>query len=113
MTISLFVENGLLEQLLEFWLAKNSFMQYEVNKNKTLIAIVNILSVNPDEQSPLIIKNLKLLVDNLIIIVKDKYSEYEEILEGDQSEKTNFDLEEDEKSKIEVINFINFFRFLN
>ena len=87
-------------------------MQYEVNKNKTLIAIVNTLSVNPDEQNPLILKNLKLLIDNLIILVKDKYSEYEDILENDQSEKTNFDLTDDEKSKVEVIfiRLYNFFR---
>lgn len=77
-------------------------MQYEVNKNKTLIAIMNTLSVNPDEQNPFILKNLKLLVDNLIIIIKDKYSEYEDVMENDQSEKTNFDLEDDEKSKVEV-----------
>jgi hypothetical protein len=47
-----------------------------------------------------------LLVDNLIKIVKDKYSEYEDVLENDQSEKTNFDLTDDEKSKVEVKNFI-------
>ena len=77
-------------------------MQYEVNKNKTLIAIIKTLSVHPDEQNPFIIKNLKLLVDNLIILVKDKYSEYEDVLGTDHSEKTNFDLTDDEKSKAEV-----------
>lgn len=78
-------------------------MQYEINKNKTLIAILNILSVNPNEQTPLITNNLKLFIDNLVIIVMDKYSEYEDILEGDQSEKTNFDLEDDEKSKKDIV----------
>lgn len=100
--MSLFAENSLIEDLLEFWLAKNSFMQYEINKNKTLIAILNILSVNPMEQNPLITNNLKLFIDNLIMIIEDKYSEYEDILEGDQSEKTNFDLDSEEKSKIDV-----------
>ncbi len=93
-----------MEELLNFWLAKNSYKQYENNKNKTLIAIVKILSINPNEQNAFIIKNFKLLIDNLIKIVKDKYSEYEDVLENDQSEKTNFELTDDEKSKVEVKN---------
>lgn len=81
-------------------------MQYETNKNKTLMAIINTLTLKPQEQNPIILKNLKLLIDNLIIIIKDKYSGCEEFTENSQSEKTNFELSSnDDKSKFEVKNF--------
>lgn len=104
--INILAENKLLEKVLDFWISKNNFSQYEVHKNKTLIAIVSIITLNPKDQHPLISMNMKLLLDSLIYLVRDKYEDFDDILEEIHSEKTNFEVEDEEiHHKNSVVNF--------
>lgn len=96
--INILSENNCLEKVLDFWLNKNNCSQFEVQKNKTLLAIISLITLNPEHQNPIITKNIKYLIDNLIILVKEKYDDFEDHME-EISEKTNFELEDDENHK--------------
>ena len=103
--IKILDENKVLNKVLDFWISKNNSTQYEVHKNKSLIAIISLLIINPKEQHELISKNIKIILDNLIILVKEKYEDINDNIEEMHSEKTNFELDEEEKTKILNVNF--------
>ena len=48
--IKILDENKVLNKVLDFWISKNNSTQYEVHKNKSLIAIISLLIINPKEQ---------------------------------------------------------------
>ncbi len=100
--ISILSENKSMDIVLEFWLNKNNFSLFEVQKNKTLLAIISLITLNPENQNPNISKNIKFLIDNLIILIKEKYDDFEDHLE-EISEKTNFELEEEENQKLNYV----------
>lgn len=101
--INILSENNALEKILEFWLNKINSSQFEVQKNKLLLAIMSLITLNPQHQNPIIAKNIKFLIDNLISLVKEKYDDFEDNME-EVSEKTNFELEDEENHKNNEVN---------
>lgn len=96
--INILSENNALDKVLEFWLNKTNSSQFEVQKNKTLIAIMSLITLNPEHQNQVIIKSTKIIIDSLISLVKEKYDDFDDNLE-EVSEKTNFELEDEENNK--------------
>ena len=109
--INILSDNNVLEKVLEFWLNKNNSSQFEVQKNKTLLAIISLITINPQNQHATIAKNMKFLIDNLISLVKEKYDDFEDNLE-EVSEKTNFELEDEENNKNNEVNYFRTFKNL-
>ena len=101
--INILCENNALEKILEFWLNKTNSSQFEVQKNKILLAIMSLITLNPQHQNPTITKNIKFLIDNLISMVKEKYDDFDDNME-EVSEKTNFELEDEENNKNNEVN---------
>jgi len=101
--LNILSENNALEKVFEFWLNKANSSQFEVQKNKTLLSIMSLITLNPQHQNPIINKNIKILIDNLISLVKEKYDDFEDNME-EVSEKTNFELEDEETQKINEVN---------
>jgi len=96
--INILTENDILEKVLEFWLNKNCSSLYEVQKNKSLLAIISLITINPQHQHLVIKTKMNFLLDNLINLVKEKYDDFEDNLE-EVSEKTNFELDDEENNK--------------
>ncbi len=103
--INILSENNSLEKVLEFWLNKTNSSQFEVQKNKILLAIMSLITLNPQHQNPTITKNIKFLLDSLICFVKEKYNDFEDNME-EVSEKTNFELEDEENHKNNEVRII-------
>jgi hypothetical protein len=101
--LNILSENNASEKVFEFWLNKANSSQFEVQKNKTLLSIMSLITLNPQLQIPIINKNIKILIDNLISLVKEKYDDFEDNME-EVSEKTNFELEDEETQKINEVN---------
>lgn len=73
---------------------------------------MSLITLSPDHQNPIIAKNIKFLIENLIGLIKEKYDDFEDNLE-EASEKTNFELEDGENHKTNevLVDKIKFFVF--
>ena len=95
--------NNFVEEVFNFWISKLDSLNFQSQKNKTLMALVAIICINPQNQNEKVKANISHLINGILSLTKQFKNKSNDKKSNNDNEEEELEEETDDKFNVKLL----------